>query len=292
MAKTGAWIGVEIKPALFLLQPRPAMDIVRAPIASCFVSLIHSQDEVIVNEEALFAYFDLSHGAFPFTREECDRVMSRRQQCGKLFIDELLHEVYEASGDELYPPTSVDGFRNLLRAVDSSSMSRAQKASIPLYFFCHWYPHAAAFATADGATEDEKQLRKFARAHNIAPHYANIVRAYFLLDKEQYESAVHLLADPRIIPDWSSKILATLAAAGIDETGHLILRYIRCAKPTISEPEDIYIYLGALARDNFMDAWLYQRSFVNQDARRECVRQILDTCLIRQCSTSSFIFRC
>ncbi|KAH7099782.1 nuclear pore complex assembly-domain-containing protein [Auriculariales sp. MPI-PUGE-AT-0066] len=244
-------------------------------------------DEQASREQALLACFDLSEASFPFTDTVVDAIISRRAQMKdtSLFIDELLPEAVDENQEHLYPPTDVDGFRALLAVVEQLPQPQMQKDSIPLYFFCQW--HAAAAMNPGGfadngmsLAESDQELRKFTKARNIQPHYANVIRAYYLLDSGAYEPAITLLSDPRIIADWSSKVLSTLAAAGLDNTASLVLRYVRSAKVKISEDEDIAIYLGALARVNLMDAWLYQRSFPTDIARKAAVQLILNVCLI------------
>lgn len=44
--------------------------------------------------------------------------------------------------------------------------------------------------------------------------------------------------------------------------------------------DDVKIYLAALVKGNFMDAWLYQRSFPSGPFREQCIRRVLDLCLI------------
>ncbi|EJD51254.1 hypothetical protein AURDEDRAFT_149884 [Auricularia subglabra TFB-10046 SS5] len=257
-----------------------------------------------INDDYLLEWFDLSEDAFPWREELAASIHARRSLMGgELFIDTLLPAAADSrllgdsedsmdegsSAGPLYPPTDPAMFRRLLHALQRSPHSGTKRDSIALYFLCAWYPAAAAdpngFSTgADGEPYanalDDAKLRKFTQALLIQPHYASIVRAYYLLDHGQLEPAVALLSDARILPEWSSKILNTLSLPGLDVTAPLVLKYIRCSKPTLSAWDDMTIYLSALVKTSLMEAWLYQRSFPNGPLRQQFIRRILDLSLI------------
>jgi hypothetical protein len=66
----------------------------------------------------------------------------------------------------------------------------------------------------------------------------------------------------------------------------LINRYVTMAKPDLDSHRIIReLYAHALARVNFVDAWLFQRSYANNqedETRESLVVVILNTILIRE----------
>ncbi|KZV95884.1 hypothetical protein EXIGLDRAFT_834040 [Exidia glandulosa HHB12029] len=260
-----------------------------------------------LNDDYLLPWFELDDDAFPWREDVAAAVHARRAAMGgQLFIDILLPAAADSrvialadnsddSTDEgtsagpLFPPSDAQMFRKLLVALQRSSLTSVKRDSIALYFLWAWYPNAAAdpngFTTGpDGEPYanalDDAKLRKFAQARLIAPQYAALARAYYLLDSGVLEPAVAILSDARILPEWSSKILHTLSLPGLDISAPLVLKYVRCAKPTISDMVDVQTYLAALVKSSFMDAWMYQRSFPAGPFREQCIRHILDLCLI------------
>lgn len=75
-----------------------------------------------------------------------------------------------------------------------------------------------------------------------------------------------ILSDSRLNRDFASKILQAISQA--PNPTPLILKYVRTAKPLLTEPNDIDIYMLALAETNIFDAWQFQRSFHEQDETR------------------------
>lgn len=73
-----------------------------------------------------------------------------------------------------------------------------------------------------------------------------------------------------------------------DNSNPLIRRYIRTAKPLLTEPDDIDAYTIALADGSLMEAWQYQRTYSEMsDMRERLIRKILDWCFARE-----FIMQC
>lgn len=79
--------------------------------------------------------------------------------------------------------------------------------------------------------------------------------------------AVSLLSDARIVKEYSSKVIATLALE--DRCGPLILRYVKTCNPILKERDDLQLYVQSLAERNFNDAWQFQRTYPDYDKTRK-----------------------
>jgi Nuclear pore complex assembly len=91
-----------------------------------------------------------------------------------------------------------------------------------------------------------------------------------------------MLADLRITPDYPSKVLQALSLT--DNPHPLIVKYVRTAKPMLTEPDDVDLYTLALAEScpSLLEAWQFQRTFPeNDDTRSRLITKILDWCLSR-----------
>lgn len=103
------------------------------------------------------------------------------------------------------------------------------------------------------------------------------------------QAAVVSVCDPRVTPDFTSKILRTLAtepSLDAKARSRLVLRYVRIGKPPLESQEDIECYLLALCENtSILDAWLYQRTFSEDPGHNESkgrlIDLIFDYCLYR-----------
>ena len=98
------------------------------------------------------------------------------------------------------------------------------------------------------------------------------------------QTAIRHLVDPRVTPDFTSKILQCLTRP---PNPKLIRRYVLAAKPTLSiapttpgEPSDVEIYLSALCEEGLYTAWPYQRNFASAQ-KESLIHRILEFSLIR-----------
>ena len=78
--------------------------------------------------------------------------------------------------------------------------------------------------------------------------------------------AVTLLSDARLNRDYASKILQAISLT--PDPSPLIRRYVRTAKPSLTEPNDLDMYLLALAESSLLEAWQFQRTFNDTDFMR------------------------
>jgi hypothetical protein len=81
-----------------------------------------------------------------------------------------------------------------------------------------------------------------------------------------YQRAVTLLSDARLNRDYASKILQAISLA--PDPAPLIRRYVRTAKPSLTEPIDLDMYLLALAESSLLEAWQFQKTFNDTDFMR------------------------
>ncbi|KAI0064420.1 hypothetical protein BV25DRAFT_1800639, partial [Artomyces pyxidatus] len=198
-----------------------------------------------------------------------DEIEARRAQMSDLLIfDILLSSGGVRQPDTLWPPTDIASFHHLLDAIQGSSYDALKKDCL-VYFLLKWHQ--------DGREE------KFKEARCIPPQFAALSDAYWHLDSGiDIARAISLLSDVRLNRDYTSKIIQAISLS--DTPTALILRYLRTARPMLTEPDDIDIYALALAQSSLMEAWQYQRTFPeNSETRTRLVRKILEWCLAREC---------
>ena len=93
----------------------------------------------------------------------------------------------------------------------------------------------------------------------------------------------------RLKRDYPSKVIQAISLS--DDASPLILKYVRTAKPQLTEPVDIDIYLVALAESSLLEAWQFQRSFPEaSEIRQRLLHKILELCLAREFPFSSGLF--
>ncbi|KAJ7269867.1 nuclear pore complex assembly-domain-containing protein [Mycena rebaudengoi] len=214
---------------------------------------------------AVLSYFDLSPGGFPWKDPRPQQIERRRAALGDL----LLFDILLTSGgirqpDTLYPPVDVESFHRLLEAIQTSQYD-ALKRDCLVYFLLKWYH--------DGRED------KFRLERGIPPQFATLSDAYFYLDAgTNIPRAVSILSDARLNRDYASKILQAISLAPIPMP--LILKYVRTAKPLLTEPDDIDMYTIALAHSSLFEAWQFQRTFSekSKETRPRLLRKILDWC--------------
>ncbi|KAJ4473085.1 nuclear pore complex assembly-domain-containing protein [Lentinula aciculospora] len=220
-----------------------------------------------VDPTDLLNYFDVSDDLFPWHKVRVQEIEQRRA----ILDDTLLFDIMLTLGgirdpDTLYPPTDVLGLQRLLNAIVNSTYDALKKDCL-VYFLLKWH--------RDG------RERRFQRDRLIPPQLAQLAEAYWCLDAAvNVPIAVSLLSDSRLNQDYSSKILQAIStAAGVDPHP-LIVKYIRTAKPLLSEPDDLDLYLVALAHHSLLEAWQFQRSFSELNpTRKRLFKKMLEWCV-------------
>ncbi|KAJ7683013.1 nuclear pore complex assembly-domain-containing protein [Mycena rosella] len=216
---------------------------------------------------AVLSYFDLTPAVFPWRDTRPQQIERRRAALGDL----LLFDILLTSGgirqpDTLYPPVDVESFHRLLDAIQTSQYD-ALKRDCLVYFLLKWYQ--------DGR-EDKYRLEKC-----IPPQFASLADAYWHLDAGiNIPRAVSILSDARLNTDYASKILQAISLS--PKSMPLVLKYVRTAKPLLTEPDDIDIYTIALAESSLFEAWQFQRTFSEKnETRPRLLQKILDWCFTR-----------
>lgn len=94
------------------------------------------------------------------------------------------------------------------------------------------------------------------------------------------QRAVSILSDARLNTDYASKILQAISLS--PKPMPLVLKYVRTAKPLLTEPDDIDLYTVALAESSLLEAWQFQRTFSEgNETRPRLLKKILDWCFTR-----------
>ncbi|EJF59559.1 hypothetical protein DICSQDRAFT_181898 [Dichomitus squalens LYAD-421 SS1] len=218
-----------------------------------------------MEEDNYALYFDMDDEHFAWRDPRPQEIEMRRAHMS----DVLIFDILLTSGgirhpETLYPPRSPDGLRRLLEAISHSQFDALKKDCL-VYFLLKWHQ--------DGRESD------FSKVKAILPQFTALSDAYWHLDSGIHiQKAVSILSDARLNRDYTSKVIEALS---LSEDSHaLIRRYIRTAKPLLTEPDDIDAYTIALAESSLLEAWSYQRSFSEaSDTRERLIRKILDWCL-------------
>ncbi|KAG1716816.1 hypothetical protein ID866_338 [Astraeus odoratus] len=197
---------------------------------------------------------------FPWSEHEASKIEARRaRMTDVLMFDVLLIRGGISQPDMYYPPVDTSSLRRLLRAIDSSTYDILKKDCL-VYILLKWY-------------QDNREVR-FEESRSIPPQFVALADAYWHLDTGVHVAkAVSILSDARLNRDYVSKILHTLSLE--DHASALIVKYIRTAKPLLTEPSDIDLYTVSLADLSFMDAWQYQRTFAESSPTRKRLLQRL-----------------
>lgn len=89
------------------------------------------------------------------------------------------------------------------------------------------------------------------------------------------------LTDMRVQPDFVPKIMQTLSLSAAPS---LVLRFVRLAKPPLTDQASLEIYVGALCSVNVVEAILYTRNFPESSdetaQRPRLTGMILNSCLM------------
>lgn len=234
----------------------------------------------------MIVYFDVSPEGFPWQAEVVKAIEKRRAQMADVLIFDILLSLGGIKHpDALYPPRDVSVLERLLNAIEDSTYDALKKDGI-VYFLLKWH-------------RDGREVY-YAQSRCIPPQFVALADAYWCLDSGEdvpvsatslylhcarltslTQRAVSLLADARLNRDYTSKIIQAIS---LDADPHpLILRYIRTAKPLLTEPDDIDAYSIALAESSLLEAWQYQRTYPeDSNARARLIRNILTWSLTRE----------
>ncbi|KAJ3882787.1 nuclear pore complex assembly-domain-containing protein [Lentinula edodes] len=223
----------------------------------------------------LLGYFDVTADLFPWHKERVQAIEQRRA----ILDDTLLFDILLTLGgirepDTLFPPNDVPGLQRLLNAIAESTYDALKKDCL-VYYLLKWH--------RDG------RERRFQRDRLIPPQFAQLAEAYWCLDAAvNVPIAVSLLSDSRLNQDYSSKILQAISTASDIDPHPLVVRYVRTAKPLLTEPDDLDLYLVALAHHGLCEAWNFQRSFSElSPARSRLFKKMLEWCVSPNLKTTA-----
>ncbi|KAI9567500.1 nuclear pore complex assembly-domain-containing protein [Boletus coccyginus] len=257
-------------------------------VVTCNADFVQDYEHAAVPstvDDWLARFSPLHPGTFPFTSHKIQSIESRRASMSDLLIlDVLLIRGGIHSPDMLFPPADRTALRKLLDAIDQSVYDILKKDCL-VYILLKW-----AWDTDPKATNPGWDAR-YLQDRCIAPQFAALADAYWLLDTGTHlPKAVSILSDARLNRDYVSKILQALALSSSPASfasgtataiATLIVKYVRTAKPLLTEPDDIDLYALSLVQLSFMDAWAYQKSFPEgSDTRERLLAKIVGWCLM------------
>lgn len=213
----------------------------------------------------LTVLFEISPDKFPWRVPVPRQIEDRRARMSDVLIFDILLSAGGVKHPQtLYPPRDLDSLRRLLDAIEGTSYDALKKDCL-IYFLLKWHQ--------DGRED------KFQEDRCIPPQFVALADAYWHLDSGiDVPRAVSLLSDARLNRDYPSKIIQALSLE--ENANELILRYVRTAKPLLTEPDDIDAYSIALTESSLMAAWNYQRTFPEGSAMRSrIIHNIFRWCL-------------
>ncbi|KAJ8516277.1 hypothetical protein ONZ45_g6399 [Pleurotus djamor] len=172
----------------------------------------------------ILSYFETSNATFPWRGGRPQEIERRRAQLNDVFIfDLILAGGGVRNSDTLFPPHDVTGLEDLLAGIESSNYDTLKKEGL-IYWLLKWHM-------------DGREL-KFSEDRCIPPQLVALSDAYWCLDAGvDIPRAVSILSDARLNRDFVSKILQSISTA--PDASSLILKYVRTAKPVLTEPDDI-----------------------------------------------------
>ncbi|KAF9445542.1 hypothetical protein P691DRAFT_734816 [Macrolepiota fuliginosa MF-IS2] len=210
-------------------------------------------------------YFDISNN-FAWRASRPQEIEQRRA----MLDDSLIYDILLRSGgirspDILYPPRDEHSLIRLLEAIENSHYDMLKKDCL-VYFLLKWHQ--------DGREE------RFATQKCIPPQFSALADAYWHLDSGiNLTRGVSILADARLNRDYASKILQAISLSA--DAPALIRKYVRTAKPPLTEPDDIELFTIALADSSLLEAWQFQRTFhESNEIRPRLLHKILEWCIL------------
>ena len=167
-----------------------------------------------------------------FTNERRSVVLGQ-----KLFFDELLS--FASVDTSLYPPRSSDQLLELLTAIfAASTLDYLKQLSLVYYLLLDLDAYTKRNNEGEAAEQYASAAERFADTYVVLPQFTDAMQGYWLLDNDQYEQAVPLLA----VADFIPKIVRTLFLAAPTSTrsdvarAKLLLRFLRTSNQATSSP--------------------------------------------------------
>ncbi|PVF93680.1 hypothetical protein CPB86DRAFT_789878 [Serendipita vermifera] len=249
------------------------------------------QEFIARQVHATLSLFDLSPSKFPFDERRITKIRERRKQLnGTLFIDYMLSQAGIVEPTKVFPPTNPEELKFLITSVYNGEWGLARSANVN-----EWSQDTATSTREKDLTagikracvvyyllawwEDRPNLR-YSEQQRISSQFVELTHAYFLMDIGNTAGATSLLCTPLITPEpvLSEKIFQTLALAADADPNVLILRYARMAKPPLASETVLTLFVTALAKVNFVEAWNHQRTY-EEDLRKDLLKVIFSAIL-------------
>ena len=156
-----------------------------------------------------------------------------------LFFDELL--AFASVDTSLYPPRSEHQLSQLLTSIfTATSLDYLKQLSLVYYLLLDLNAHSQHVSlhndAASAATNASSAAERFADTYVVLPQFTDAMHGYWLLDNDQYEQAVPLLA----VADFIPKIVRTLFLPTRSEQrsdvarAKLLLRFLRTSNQATS----------------------------------------------------------
>ncbi|BGP39744.1 hypothetical protein JCM10449v2_003695 [Rhodotorula kratochvilovae] len=193
-----------------------------------------------------------------------------RQPDAQLFIDHLLH--LALPDDQLqFPPATHSDLEHLVARLSTASGALVARS-------CLYYLALALSGSQLAAALARDLLLPLA--------FRLATRAFYALDTADYRTAVRLLADPRVEPDFVPRTLAVLASVPepASDRAELVLSYWRLARIDLArhgkdEAKHVLRALCAPERAHGVaEAWDLARNWHVEAERDELARSVLATC--------------
>ncbi|BGP07760.1 hypothetical protein JCM10049v2_003600 [Rhodotorula toruloides] len=216
-----------------------------------------------------------TQGTPPVDTQLVQRILVHRQRQPdqQLFIDHLL-QLAEPEGSLQYPPADDAELFQLssrLAALSASSTGLTARS-------CLYYVSLAFSPSPEAAAAVAKDLL-------LPPAFRLSVRAFHALDSGEYCTAVRLLADPRVTPDFVPRTLAILTTLPEpSERAELVLSYWRLARIDLAAygKDEVKCVLRALCAPErargVAEAWSLAREWREEGEREELAGTVLETC--------------
>ncbi|SPO21518.1 uncharacterized protein UTRI_01005_B [Ustilago trichophora] len=154
----------------------------------------------------------------------------------KLFFDELL--TFASVNTALYPPRSADQLSALLKAIFAATTLDYLKQLSLVYYLLLDFDDFTQRTVQDDDAPAVSAAERFADTYVVLPQFTDAMHGYWLLDNDQYEHAIPLLA----VADFIPKIVRTLFLAPSSQQrsdvarAKLLLRFLRTSNQATSSP--------------------------------------------------------
>ncbi|XP_004375929.1 protein ELYS isoform X1 [Trichechus manatus latirostris] len=210
-------------------------------------------------------------------RQKCERLSRGKWNPDCLMIDGMVSQLGEQveklwkrdeGGTGKYPPTSLHA---LLDIYLLDNVTEAIKHSVTIYLLLdimYSFPN-----------KTDTSIESFPTAFAISWGQVKLIQGFWLLDHNDYESALDLLFHPataKPVPWQHSKIIQAFMTQGEHRQA---LRYIQTMKPPVASGNDVILHLTVLLFNRCMvEAWTLLRHHSNRLNVEELLKHTYEVC--------------